>query len=167
VWYDWAIFVVEDQKEIPCQILCFIDITNLKNTDSKVGDYVIDTTGPHAVVRRFHDEPKSIPGSLSHTVQVGKLMDGLFLLPCASISSDVSVVPNLLLIETGELMARGNEFFVVSNQSMWLQSFRKKIQLIGRRSLEGGLFVDGQEHYHNTLQQEAEDDDFMSDDEEL
>ena len=128
IWYDFAMFQIEDNKEIPAQILCFLDLSNLKNLESTVQTYSINSRGAYAVVRRFESEPKRVLNSTSTIVLQGKLMKELYLFACDSITSEVAVVQNLTTPPTDD------QFFVIENRNSWLQSFCTKIESIGNKT---------------------------------
>ena len=134
VWYDWALFSV-DEKHIPCQILCFLLLPELKQAISNVEGYVIDTPGAYAIVRRFHDEPKSLTNPSSGIVQEGTLMNKLFLFPCDSILSDIAVLPNITTIESSD------RFLVIANRHFWLELFQKRILSIGQQNTKESLLL--------------------------
>jgi len=104
VWYDWANFDVDDQS-IPCQIMCFVNITSIIDNPLPVNGYPIQETGNYAVVRRFVSQPKKHPRS--SLVLTGKLwMDCFYftvtvsyrlLLLCKIISPHHPSVINFLL----------------------------------------------------------------------
>ena len=125
VWYDWAKFNICD-KTIPCQIMCFLHITNLINTPLSVMGYGIDSPGLYCVVREL-SPPKQLIGSSVSIISHGEMKEGFLLLSCDCIVLDVCVVPNYKLSDItckpGSKIIMDNHFFVVGNQSEWLETF--------------------------------------------
>ena len=127
VWYDWAIFMVDD-KPIPCQILCFIELND--NLDLKVPlkvvqGYNIDSDGQYAVVRRFSDVPTRVRKST--IVSKGQLENKLYLFSCDSIVSEVAVVPDISELTIND------RFMVIENRSVWLDKFMQKLRTFKAR----------------------------------
>eukprot|EP00536_Pseudo-nitzschia_multiseries_P008246 jgi/Psemu1/20026/gm1.20026_g len=77
---------------IPCQILCFLHIDDLKEPMSLVNGYPVASEGIYAVIRKFTTPAK--PTS-SHFKTKGTLDDGLFLFNTDTMLSDIAVVPEL------------------------------------------------------------------------
>jgi hypothetical protein len=131
VWYDWATFSFEDGKVMPCQILCFMDLSKQpkrrKGQDSiTYRGYVIDDPVQYAVVRKF----KALPTPLEFTyfIRWGELEDGFFIFPCSSIHGTLCVVPNIPMLPWPELSGSAQ---------------KKKIDLARQASLlpKGGYFT--------------------------
>ena len=59
VWYDWAVFDLKDDGAIPCQILCFVQLTELKESYKSVAGFVTDCPGTYAIVKRFEESPSA------------------------------------------------------------------------------------------------------------
>ena len=118
VWMDWALFQADDMQ-IPCQLLCFIVLTDLKNGSNIVQGYEIQSPGSYAIVRRMTTAPKNIPDC--NFVTRGRLMDDLFLYETDTIISDIAVVPDL--DEDGR---PGLDFLAITNRTGWLDYFRRK-----------------------------------------
>ena len=51
-WYDGVIFEIDD-KTIPFQTFCFLDIQSLEDVTCLIGEQQISTNGQYAVVQRF------------------------------------------------------------------------------------------------------------------
>ena len=118
VWYDWALFDV-GACEIPCHIMCFLELYNLKQPYSFVSEYEIADEGIYAVVTKFKSTP--LPTASSFVTR-GEVDDNsLFLFHVDSILSDVAVVPELDAIGT----LQSNSYLVVSNRRAWLDEFHK------------------------------------------
>ncbi len=101
VWYDWALFALEDGIVMPCQILCFMDLTKQpkrrKGQDSiTYRGYDIDDPVPYAVVRKFKELPT--PVAFTSFIRWGELEDGFFIFPCTSIHGTICVVPNIPML---------------------------------------------------------------------
>ena len=122
VWYDWAIFDV-DQKDIPCQILCFVQINELKPGVQYVDGYPMTPFTSYAVVRRFALPPTRIEAS--RFVKSGTLKKDLYVFDCNTILSEVAVVHN-----PNSNSRTDNEFFVVGNKIEWLRIFQNKIKSV-------------------------------------
>ena len=150
VWYDWALFSI-DGKKIPCQILCFVFLPELKEANSSVEGYRIDTAGPHAIVRRFFDEPKPLTNPSSGIVKEGKVMNRLFLFPCESILSDIAVLPNIMSVESSD------RFLVIENRHFWLELFRKRILSIGQQYTKKSLLLPSKQNDEELTQMEEEE----------
>ena len=125
VWHDWAKFNICD-KTTPCQIMCFLNITNLINTPRSVMGYGIDSPGLFCVVRELSMTKQLMDSSIS-IISCGELKEGFLLLSCDCIVSDVCVVPNYKLSKIPSKPVNKiiieNQFFVVGNQSEWLETF--------------------------------------------
>ena len=127
-----------DDQLIPCQILCFVYLEELVSNDTRIGGYLIDTPGNYAIVRRFEKAPKTIPQS--SFVQSGQLLQGLFLVDCDSIHSEIAVVPEIWNIgnqdETNvqQQSTCDGRFFVVQNRTYWLEMFMKEMKRVSRFS---------------------------------
>ena len=115
VWYDWATFAF-GKHHIPCQILCFVDINDLKEGDQHVKGYLVENNGHYAVVRKLKEAASNIEGS--SFVKSGRLSKHFYLVECATIESEVAVVPN-----PNQRSAADDKVFVVSNRSHWLTVF--------------------------------------------
>ena len=101
VWYDWAMFALEDGLVIPCQILCFMDLSKQpkrrkRQPEITYREYVIDDPTQYAVVRKFKAEPA--PVGYSKFVEWGELDDGFFIFPLTSIHDPLCVVPNIPML---------------------------------------------------------------------
>eukprot|EP00536_Pseudo-nitzschia_multiseries_P013417 jgi/Psemu1/35201/gm1.35201_g len=118
VWYDWALFNV-GACEIPCHILCFLKLYNLKEPYSFVSEYQIANKGIYAVVTKFKSTPT--PTALSFVTRGELDKNSLFLFHVDSILSDVAVVPQLNAMGT----LQTNSYLVVSNQRAWLDEFHQ------------------------------------------
>ena len=115
VWYDWANFAVDDSV-LPCQILGFVYIHNLKAGTHSIGRYPIQENGIYAIVRKFISPPKTL--RYSKFIEMGTASEQLYLFHCEFIVSEAAVVHN-----HRESSACDNEFFVVKNRSQWLNIF--------------------------------------------
>ena len=122
VWYDWANFSV-DEKAIPCQILCFVDINYVKAGKHLVNMYPVVDNGCYAVVRRFIETPK--PVRYSNFIERGTVSKELYLFHCDAIVSEVAVVHN-----RHESSREDNHFFVVKNRPEWLNIFCHKMKAL-------------------------------------
>ena len=133
VWFDWALFDMDD-SQIPCQILCFIKLTNLSSTDHTIGGYPINVPGNYAVIRRFLNPAKSIPHS--NFIQQGFLMNDLYLIDCESILAPIAVVPANMIGELGEEtnLDSPNKFLVVKNRTAWIEFFMTRMRTVGAMS---------------------------------
>lgn len=122
VWYDWALFVADDQL-IPCQIMCFVHIDTLADIPERlVSGYPVNHTGQYAIVRRFSSAPT--PHRWSKFVSTGNLLEDLFLFHCDMIEKEVAVVKNFS--QTAE-----DSFFVIRNRNEWLTPFFEKMKSFG------------------------------------
>jgi len=123
-WYDWALFSYIDndgtEQDIPCQILCLLDLHNYR-TDTWPKVMNVDKAGEYAVVRCFRAAAKPIRNSRSKIVEEGTLEDNLMIISCDSISDTVAVVQNKTIPPTD------NQFFVVKNRTRWLSFFYDKL----------------------------------------
>ena len=126
VWYDWALFNVAGE-EIPCQILCLLDIQALKESLNEVRGYEVNSVGSYAVVQRFKGPPQQVGPST--IVKEGSLMEGLYLFSCDSILSELTVVPHI----TGD--QRHRKHFVIANRTAWLDSFYDTMNRNGKKTL--------------------------------
>ena len=122
VWYDWANFDVEGQP-IPCQILAFVQINELKPDGQVFRGYPMTPFASYAVVRKFASTPIRIEAS--RYVRSGKLEKDLCVFECATILSEVAVVHN-----PNSNSRADNEFFVVENKIEWLRIFQKKMKTV-------------------------------------
>ena len=153
VWYDWAIFELEE-KMIPCQIMCFLNINNLRQTEEihQVRGYEVDQNGLYAVVRRFKDAPKTLDGNDSFFIQHGEVETGFYLLHCNSIYSDVCVVPDFGIQDKDppkddyQINSNSKQFFVVGNQFSWLSSFKAVFKYV-RTLRREDLLRSSKDHY--------------------
>ena len=150
VWYDWAWFEIEDGICLPCQIMCFMDLSTLPVTpDSSpmpsYRGYLIETPTHYAVVRKFKSE--SIEVEYSMLVEWGDLEDGFFIFPLYAIRGTVCVVPNIPMLSWEE--SRGAKkkrdqseirreqyvsvplggYFVVRGQQEWEETFTEEVVL--------------------------------------
>ena len=158
IWYDWAIFLIEGEK-IPCQIMCFLNINTIRTDGLQtVRGYVIDQNGLYAVVRKFKSTPRLL--SERSIVSTGIIEDGLLLLPCNSIYSEVCVVPDYTANEVYQNMYQISEsprrFFVVGNQSHWLSYFKKIFNHVKSLSREKVLQKGRDEYYLYTHTQSTD-----------
>lgn len=119
VWFDWCTcsFVVENQPFlIPCQLLCFLDIRELKPTpcgiNHRINQYAIEDPGLYAVVRKFKEPPTKHPSS---TIVSEGTIDTDFLL----IHVDTIETPICVVRDHGS----DNNYFVVGNRNKWLDAF--------------------------------------------
>ena len=96
IWYDWALFEV-DKVQIPCQILCFLDIGRLKDSvvPPVVEGHELKSNSKCAVVRPFVSPPTilraGIDADTEYTsfVKWGILKEKLYLFNCDMITSEV------------------------------------------------------------------------------
>ena len=123
VWYDWANFCV-DKSVLPCQILGFVYIHNIKPGTHIVNEYPIKENGIYAIVRRFIDPPK--PVLHSKFIEMGTVSEELYLLDCDMIDSIAAVVH-----DRRESSAHDNQFFVLKNRSQWLNIFTQRMDALG------------------------------------
>lgn len=123
VWYDWAYFDIAKTAIIPCQILCFVYINNIKPGEHSVSMYPVKCNGCYAVVRRFIDAPK--PVRFSKFVQCGTVSKELYLFHCDTIEAVAAVVH-----DRRESSSEDNHFFVVKNRSEWLNIFSSKMKAL-------------------------------------
>ena len=105
VWYDWAWFEMENNTSIPCQILCFMDLSSLPERDdqeptSDYRTYRIDVPTQYAIVRKFKNKPTRM--EFSSFLRWGELDDGFYIFPCDAISSPCCVVPNIPMLSWEE-----------------------------------------------------------------
>jgi hypothetical protein len=108
VWYDWALWKLEDdfggELFIPCQILCFMDLSKQPQRKRTRHDdetlyyrgYAIGDPTQYAVVRKFKEEPT--PLDYTSFLEWGELEDGFFIFPCDSIYEPLCVVPNMPML---------------------------------------------------------------------
>jgi hypothetical protein len=101
VWYDWAYFKVADiDDDVPCQILCFMDLSNLeRGVEHDVSGYIIKGPSQYAVVRKFKDLPvanrlNEADEEDSEIIRWGNLEEGFFVFDCSMIAGPACVVPN-------------------------------------------------------------------------
>jgi hypothetical protein len=104
VWYDWSWFHLEDDIRVPCQILCFMDLSTMparKMTEPipMHRQYQIDEPTQYAVVRKFKDPPVSTDSAF---LDWGELGEGFYIFPCHSMGFPVCVVPNMPMIPWDE-----------------------------------------------------------------
>ena len=117
VWYDWVVFDLEEDGAISCHILCFLQLTGLKQPYSSVPGFELDSPGTYAIGRRF----EQLPSVCAHSqfVKERKLQKQLHLFSTDNIFSKAAVLPDLT--SNGDLDLRF--FFVVSKRESWLQKF--------------------------------------------
>jgi hypothetical protein len=108
VWYDWALWKLEDdfggELFIPCQILCFMDLSKQPQRKRSRHDdetlyyrgYAIGDPTQYSVVRKFKEEPT--PLDYTCFLEWGELEDGFFIFPCDSIYEPLCVVPNMPML---------------------------------------------------------------------
>ena len=138
VWYDWAVFDLEDDGAIPCQILCFVNFIELKVPYESVAGFLIDSPGTYAIVRRFEESPSAC--AESKFTKEGMLHNRLFLFSTDNIICEAAVVPNLMT--NGNLDRR---FFLVSNRETWLEQFYSTMERVNNKAyveLYGSNMVD-------------------------
>ena len=97
--YDWAVFDLEDDGPILCQIICFLQLTGLRQPYSSVEKFEIDSPGTCSIERRFEVSPSVC--AHSQFAKEGKLHKQLHLFSTNNILSEVVVVPDL--ISNGDL----------------------------------------------------------------
>ena len=121
VWMDWCLMDVgqDESRSIPCQLLCFLHLKNLKQPYSNIGGYPVDTEGIYAVVRRFENVPRP---TASDFVSRGRLINRLFLFHTDTIQSELAVVPEIGSDGSND----GSDWLVISNRAGWLDYFYKK-----------------------------------------
>ena len=93
VWYDWSVFDLENDGVIPCQILCLVNLIELKVPNESVPGFVIDSPGIYAIVRRFEESPSAC--AESEFMKEGMLHNQLFLFSTDNIIYEAAGVPNL------------------------------------------------------------------------
>ena len=129
VWYDWAYFKINN-KNIPCQILCFFAIYDIIHAKKDDNDY-LENNQPYCLVRSFQDEPKSIRKThnnkkdYSYLIKWGELDTSLQILSCDDIIKEAIVVPNLFTFnEENDIKIESKKgFFIVSNRDEWIKYF--------------------------------------------
>ena len=133
VWYDWAFISVSDSAYIPCQILCFLDLSELPARKEPVffRDYPIKEPGQYVVVRKFKSPPQKM--DRSELVEFGELEKGFFIFNCDAIADPVCVVPNIPMLPWAEVRGKSSG---KSNKRT-----RKEMQLEARVVPLGGYFV--------------------------
>eukprot|EP00536_Pseudo-nitzschia_multiseries_P014900 jgi/Psemu1/40496/gm1.40496_g len=124
VWMDWCLMKLDfdlnnNPKLIPCQLLFFLTIQNLKHPYSTIGGYPIDTNRMYAVACRFQDEPKE---TASEFVKHGCLMNFLYLFHVDTIHSELAVVPD----KGKDGCITNCEWLVISNRILRLDFFENK-----------------------------------------
>jgi len=110
VWYDWALFDLEDQgygkKPRPGQIVMFLQVPELLD-EVRYKRIRLKPTKPHAVVRLFDNPPSDrfrsgqidsrsrriVP--YSSLVTFGRVASGFHLIPCEYIVDTALVIPNM------------------------------------------------------------------------
>ena len=113
VWYDWALFDLEQQGLgeylIPGQILMFIEVPYLFDEVSLHG-IKLQTNKPHAVVRLFKEPPVAgfrqpkidsdtgEENDYSLLVEFGDVHDHFHIIPCSYIVEPTIVVPNVPML---------------------------------------------------------------------
>ena len=74
VWYDWAYFLFNDNQHLPCQILTFLQIGDVKNENVTVDGISVVSRSLVAVVREFINEPSSIRNSFHEDCDYSQLI---------------------------------------------------------------------------------------------
>ena len=130
VWYDWAIFDIGLSQTRPCQILCFLDVGELKPGTACIGTQQLQSHHCYVVARPFTRTPQSIrpnPDPYSSLVQMGWLANEPILIDCLCIKDVCSVVQNISCKSNNQLPSVAslgpNTWFLVSNRSDWLEYF--------------------------------------------
>jgi hypothetical protein len=161
VWYDWAWFEIEDGICLPCQVMCFMDLSTMPELPDGMDEipsyrgYLIDQPTQYAVVRKFRAE--SIEVEYSMLVEWGDLDEGFYILPLFAIRGPVCVVPNIPMISWEE--SRGGKkkrdrkeerreravaaplggYFVVRGQQEWEEVFTDEVVLNNEVELNAGV----------------------------
>jgi hypothetical protein len=152
VWYDWSWFHLENGIRVPCQILCFMDLSNMpprkkRQPITNYRQYPIDQPTHYAVVRKFKTSP--VPTDNSGLLQWGELDDGFYIFPCHAMGLPVCVVPNIPMLPWDESRgpkkkrnrkereleeqvspAKGG-YFTVLSMSEWSDWFTDNVVLAG------------------------------------
>ena len=113
VWYDWALFDLEQQGFgeyfLPGQILMFIFVPVLYD-DVCLHDIELREKEPHAVVRLFKERPTAEfrsakvdtdtreENDYSLLLEFGQVHDHFHIIPCSCIVEPTIVVPNLPMV---------------------------------------------------------------------
>ena len=135
IWYDWALFEV-DKVQIPCQILCFLDIGRLKDSvvPPVVEGHELKANSKCAVVQPFVSPPTTLCAGIdadteyTSFVKWGILKEKLYLFNCDMITSEVAVVRNEpSKLESNHKVHPKSGWLVVSNRASWLELFRNYI----------------------------------------
>ena len=126
VWYDWALVNIDGEK-IPCQIMLFLKINQLKYA---IHSFENNNNNNYAVVCQFEEEPKKINDNYSFLVRYGTLRNELNLISCSQIENVCAVVPNVACKTKSSQVAINaigeHKWFVVSNCLFWLQYFTQE-----------------------------------------
>ncbi|CAJ1943908.1 unnamed protein product [Cylindrotheca closterium] len=114
VWYDWALFDLEDQGYgscfIPGQVLMFLHVPHLQR-EVTVNGMRVRPNKPHAIVRLFKEKPRSDfrevkthsetgeENEYSLLVEFGDTQDELSIIPCDYIAEPTIVVQNIPMLQ--------------------------------------------------------------------
>ena len=123
VWYDLAIFDLEDDGAVPCQILCFVHLFDLKVPYESATGFVIDSPGMYAIVRQFEESP--IICGKSKFMKQRRVDNQLYLFSTDNIVCEAAVVPNLTKDDS-----LNRYFFLVSKRDVRLEQFRYTWQVV-------------------------------------
>ena len=132
VWFDFVLCSIGGE-EIPCQLLCFLNIEGIDLNNNHLCDYEINN-GIYAVMRRFESSSTQIENSNSTFITRGKLLDKLFLFDTNIILSEIAVVPELSL----DGSTQTSYWLVIKNRRDWLSFFERKnreLRNVSRKSL--------------------------------
>jgi hypothetical protein len=146
LWYDWATFDLGEEEPIPCQIMCFLYLPDLKENQD-VNGYGVEAVNDKnlcqfAVVRKFKQAPQQIKRgtgrrttAFSNFVMCGELESKLYLFSCEAIHEEAAVVPNFhsRCTRDSKYTTSTNRFFLVCGRRYWLEWFHKKIQEFANR----------------------------------
>ena len=146
LWYDWATFALDEDEPIPCQILCFLYLPDVKENQD-VNGYGVEPINDtnlcqFAVVRKFKQAPQHIKRGtgrqaavFSNFIMCGELEPKLYLFPCEAIQEEVAVVPNFhsRCTDDSRYTTSTNKFFLVRGRRYWLEWFNQKIQEFAKR----------------------------------
>ena len=127
VWYDWAIFDLEEDGAIPCQILCFVYLSDLKVPYESVAGFVIDSPGTYAIVRWFEESPSTC--AKNTFMKEAKLHNQLYLFLTDNIVCETVVVPNLTKYANLDRWL----FLVPNRQPCWLEQFYLTIEFVNNK----------------------------------
>ena len=112
------------------------------------------------VVRKFKNNPNPLQKTNATFISSGELDKGFYLFLCYSIYSEICVVPNYKVTEIDQfkngyhINSKMDQFFVVSNQSSWLMSFKEvfnKVLSIRRED----LLSKGKEKYEQYVERRS------------